>query len=467
MASTSRRSLQPIRTLEAAARLVRRHAQTLPALSQTGDGFGQHFDRFAGCKVLLIGDASHGTSEFYAARAAITKYMIQNHGFDIVAVEADWPDAEAIDRYVRRRPGDGPAHGVDKTVPKEGGDAPFQRFPSWMWRNDEVHDFVAWLREFNTGKPVKEAAGFYGLDLYSMGASMKAVTSYLQRVDPPMAKVAEDRYGKLMGWAEDPHEYGLEVLLTTFAGHEAEVVAMLQDLLAKRLEYADHLGNGDEFHSGEQNARLVADAERYYKAMYHGRDESWNLRDAHMFQTLVRIMKHRGPDAKAIVWAHNSHVGDARATDMGLLREELNIGQLCRETFQAGALSIGMGTFTGTVAAADEWGGDMSVMKVRPGMRGTYEELMHATGVPRFLLDLRRGWCDDEVLDELSKKRLERYIGVIYKPDNEVRAHYSPSMLAREFDAYVWFDETRAVGAFEKRQPPTSLELEETWPFGL
>lgn len=465
MATRLSRNPQPLRSLDTAAHLIRTHAEPLPTLTESPEHLARQFDRYADCKVLLIGDASHGTSEFYAARAAITKHMIQHHGFNIVAVEADWPDAEAVDRFVRHRRGVGPSSGIDP-APK-AKEPPFMRFPTWMWRNMEVHDFVVWLREFNKGKHVQKAAGFYGLDLYSMGSSMNAVIQYLEKVDPPMAKVARERYGGLMVFAKDPHEYGLEMLMTTFAGYEKDVIEMLRDMLSKRLEYSAHLEDGEEFHSGEQNARVVADAERYYKSMYHGRDESWNLRDTHMFQTLLRIIKHRGPESKAIVWAHNSHIGDARATDMGAGRNELNIGQLCKETFGDTALNIGTGTYTGTVAAAHGWGGDMNIMSVRPGMRGSYEELMHAVGLPSFLLDLRKGKCDEEVWDELTKRRLERYIGVIYKRDNELRAHYAPSMLAKEFDGYVWFDESKAVRAFEKYQPPTALELEETWPFGM
>lgn len=452
--------------------LIKAEAVAFPSVSLSRDAFERCFDTFGDCKVLLIGDASHGTSEFYTARAEITKYMVEHHGFNIVACEADWPDAEAVDRYVRRRPwtGVGPRAASVETVAaaKESGLEPaFMRFPTWMWRNVEVHDFVEWLRGHNEGREPRDAVGFYGLDLYSMGASIEAVIGYLDRADPKLAAVARERYGLLLMWAEDPHEYGLETMLTGFKGYEKEVIDMLRDLLKKRLELSAAQWDGDEFHSAEQNARVVVDAERYYKAMYLGRDESWNLRDTHMFQTLNRILKHCGNNSKAIVWAHNSHIGNARATSMGWSSDELNIGQLCKETYGEQALSIGCGTYTGTVAAANRWGDDMRVIRINPGMQGSYEELMHATGIKNFVLDLRKGKCSEQLREALRKKRLERFIGVIYRPDTERQSHYSSAILPEQFDGFVWMDETRHVGTLEVHQPPSELGTDETWPFGL
>ncbi|KAK4152017.1 erythromycin esterase type II [Chaetomidium leptoderma] len=473
--------------------LLRTHLTPIPPLSESTTALTQFFSsRFPNdsTKVILIGDASHGTSEFYTARAELTKHLIQHHGFNIVAVEADWPDAEAVDRYVRHRPspdpGPGPSpgssegegegeEGEEETTTHKG--QAFKRFPTWMWRNQEVQGFVEWLRGTNKNKEEEAAAagtgagavGFYGLDLYSLAASMRAVIAYLERVDHEMAEVTRQRYSRMMVWAEDPHEYGLEALASGFKGCEQDVVRVLRDLLGKRLEYAAKSWDGEEFHSGEQNARLVKDAEHYYKAMYYGRDESWNLRDRHMFETLVRVLKHRektGP-AKAVVWAHNSHIGDARATSMGWAREELNIGQLSKEAFGKQALNIGCCTNTGTVAAAHCWGGDMHVMQVRPGLPNSYEELMHATGVKNFVLDLREGHCNEELRQALMKNRLERFIGVIYAPRTERHSHYSLAALPEQFDGFVWFDETRHVGALEVHQPHVPLEFDETWPFGL
>ncbi|KAF4443843.1 hypothetical protein F53441_11302 [Fusarium austroafricanum] len=447
---------------------LKTYATPFESISQDADAIAKYFDSFGDCTVLLIGDASHGTSEFYSVRAEITKYMMQNHGFNIVAAEADWPDAEHVDRYVRHRPG--PGQGTSETIQmakKEGREPAFFRFPTWMWRNIEVHDFVEWMRSYNSSRGENEMVGFYGLDLYSMGTSMKAVVDYLDTVDKDMAQVARERYSKLMHWAEDPHKYGLESLATSFHGYEDDVVAMLKSLMGKRIEYSAALHNGTEFHSGEQNARVVKDAEQYYKAMYRGRDETWNLRDTHMFETLMRILEHRGQNSKAIVWAHNSHIGDARATSMGWSRDELNIGQLCKETFGAKALSIGTGTNTGTVGAAQHWDGDMNIMKVQPGLPDSYEELMHATDIKNFVLDLRTGKCDEKLRKALSKKRLERFIGVLYKPKTEKASHYSYAILPEQFDGFIWFDESKHVGTLEVHQPKSPWEYHETWPFGL
>ncbi|KAK4187017.1 erythromycin esterase type II [Podospora australis] len=488
----------PPTTLDPTVHLFRQNLTPIPSVHENPLPLSKFFDPFGAdpnTQVLLIGDASHGTSEFYKARAEITKHMITHHGFNIVAVEADWPDAEAVDRYVRHRPGPRASIGPEGRTRKEGRESAFIRFPTWMWRNLEVQGFTEWLRTWNKGtNPKTEGVGFYGMDLYSLGASMSAVVDYLETVDPKMAEVARRRYQRMRMWAEEPHEYGLEALNAGFKGCEKDVLKMLQDLQKKRLEYSAKNSDGEEFHGGEQNAKLVRgecwflaeingrvdieltrvlllpDAEEYYKVMYCGRDESWNLRDKHMFDTLSRIIKHRSehvPTAKAIVWAHNSHVGDARASSMGWSRDELNIGQLCKEAFGDKALIIGISGNTGTVAAARRWDGDMQIMKVRPGLPNSYEELFHATGVPSFALDLRAGHCDPKLREALMKKRLERFIGVIYAPQTERQSHYSHAVLPEQFDGFVWFDETRHVGALEVHQPHTALEYDGTWPFGL
>ncbi len=403
--------------------------------------------------------------------------MIEHYGFNIVAVEADWPDAEAIDRYVRRRPG------PKSAVTAGEKEAAFKRFPTWMWRNQEVHDFVEWLRVYNDGLATEEKAGFYGLDLYSMGSSIQAVIKYLDNIDPRMARVAKNRFGCLQPWVEHPEQYGLGILMGAFESCEKEVLKMLRELLNKRLEYAAHHEDGEEFYSAEQNARLITgeyafvkisadlisftDSERYYKSMYYSDEKSWNLRDTHMFETLVRVLKHKGRDSKAVVWAHNSHLGDARATSMGWSRGELNVGQLVKEAFGQSALSLGCGTYTGTVAAAREWDADMQIMDINPGLKDSYELLAHQTGVESFFIDLREGQCNEELREQLSKKRLERLIGVIYRPETERQSHYSTALLPKQFDGYIWFDKTRAVKPLEVHQPKTALPFDETYPFGL
>ncbi|KAH2317722.1 hypothetical protein KXV92_002919 [Aspergillus fumigatus] len=438
-------------------------AQPLPPISDPS--FGSHFDNFGNYKVVLLGDGSHGTSEFYAARAEITKRLIEHHGYTMVALEADWPDAEAIDRYVRQRPG--PKAGI-------GGKArdlePFKRFPTWMWRNREMQDLVEWMRNRNAKLPNEKKAGVYGLDLYSMGASIRAVIDYLDRVDPPAGKEARRRYGCLQPWVDEPSAYGL-ASLRGMEDCESGVLQMLRDLLDKRLQYAQHdVRDGEEFHSGEQNAFVVRDAERYYKAMYYSSASSWTLRDTHMFDTLRRLFRHKPAGAKAIVWAHNSHCGDARYTSMGTRRNEVNIGQLIRENFGRENVAIlGCGTHTGTVAAAHEWDDDMQVMKVRPSRDDSWEIIAHDTGIPSFVIDLRKEHLDPALRTAMAAEnsRLERFIGVIYRPDTERISHYSQAYLHNQFDAYIWFDVTEAVKPLEKVQPKTPLGQDETYPFGV
>ena len=422
-------------------------AEPLPELSDPA--FGRLFDRFASCRVVLLGEATHGTAEFYRARAAITRRLVENHGFTLVAVEADWPDAAAIDRHVRHRP------------PRAGAEPPFQRFPTWMWRNTEVAALIDWVRAHNERRTdAAHQVGFYGLDLYNMSGSIAAVLDYLDKVDPQAARVARERYSCLTPWQKDPSTYGRAVLSAGYEKCEQAVVAQCRDLLLRKLDYAAQ--DGESFLDAAQNARLVASAERYYRVMYYGGPESWNLRDTHMFETLSHLLEAHGPRSKAIVWAHNSHIGDARYTDMGAVREELNIGQLCREGCGDEAALIGFGTHAGTVAAATDWDGDMEVKRIRPSRADSYERLCHDAGVARFLLDLDR---DEALRRRLTEPRLERFIGVIYRPETELTSHYADASLPRQFDAYVWFDETTAITPLgpEHHRPG----MPETYPFGL
>jgi erythromycin esterase-like protein len=391
---------------------------------------------------------SHGTAEFYRARAAITRHLIENHGFRFVAVEADWPDAAAVNRYVRHR------HA------RAGAERPFQRFPIWMWRNTEVAEFVDWMRGYNERKDKDQQAGFHGLDIYNMSGSIAAVLTYLDEVDPRAAKVARERYGCLTPWQKEPSTYGRAVLTAGYAKCEGAVIDQCRDLLERQLDYAS--GDGEDFLDAAQNARLVAAAERYYRVMYYGGAESWNLRDTHMFETLGHLLDAYGPRSKAVVWAHNSHIGDARYTEMGLVREELNIGQLCRERFGGDAALIGFGTHAGTVAAASDWGGPMEIKRVRPSHRDSYEQLCHAAGVPRFLLDLG---ADPALRKRLLEPKLQRFIGVIYRPDTELMSHYAEASLPQQFDAYVWFDETTAVTPLGPAHAKPGAPA--TYPFGL
>ena len=429
------------------ARLIREAAEPISDL--------EHFDvnplldRIGDARVVLLGEASHGTSEFYRMRARITKELILRRRFNFVAVEADWPDAARINQYVRLAP-----------ARQEQWKA-FARFPIWMWRNHEVLEMVEWLRAYNTEiRDPDRRAGFYGLDLYSLFTSIGAVITYLDGVDPAMAAIARRRYGRLTPWEQDPAAYGRAALSEPYRSCEKTVVAMLGDLLKRRIEYSQR--DGDRFFDAAQNARLVAAAESYYRIMYYGSADSWNLRDQHMFDTLERLVEFHGTGSKAVIWAHNSHVGDAAATEMSA-RGEHNIGQLCRARFADSAYIIGFGTDHGTVAAASDWDGPMEIKRVRPSHEASYERLCHDSGVRAFMLHLKEP-VRKAVRDELSATRLERAIGVIYRPDSELQSHYFQACLPRQFDEYAWFDETRAVAPLA---PVVAHGVPETFPFGV
>ena len=430
-----------------AAAIVRATCEPLPSPDDAVD-FGARFDHFGDAKVILLGEATHGTSQFYRARAAITRRLIEKHGFSIVAVEADWPDAARIDRYVRHR-----AH---EPSSKEA----FARFPTWMWRNVEMHEFVEWLRAHNERLPVQARTQFSGLDIYSLGTSIAAVLAYLDRVDHEEAKKARSRYGCLTPWQDEPARYGRAALHLDKSPCEDGVVAELRALFDKRLEYVR--SDGESFFDATQNARVVRAAEHYYRLMYRSSTESWNLRDRHMFDTLVRLLGARGDDTKAVVWAHNSHIGNAAATAMGW-QGEFNVGEFCRAAFGDSAVLIGFGTDRGTVAAASDWGGPMEIMSVTPARLDSYERVFRLALVERSLTDWRSG-VKSELRDALSKARLERAIGVVYRPETEFLSHYFEAILSDQFDAYVWFAETSAVTPLAGGQPEGAPD---TYPFGL
>jgi erythromycin esterase-like protein len=432
---------------EAVAKLVREVAE--PITDIDGDAIDAILDRIGDAKVVLLGEATHGTSEFYRMRARLTQQLILRRGFTVVAVEADWPDAAQVDHYVR--------HLERPRAPETA----FTRFPTWMWRNAEVASFVEWLRTYNGEiRDPERRTGFCGLDLYSLYTSIAVVLRYLDDVDPDAARVARARYGSLTPWQGDPAAYGRAVVTQGYRDCEAQVVATLQDLLGKRLAYSHR--DGERFLDALQNARVVADAEQYYRAMYYGSRASWNLRDQHMFDTLQIVCAFRGPDTKAVVWEHNSHVGNAAATEMGA-RGELNVGMLAREVYGDAAYLVGFGTDHGTVAAATDWDGPMQVKQVRPAHPESYERLCHEAGVPAFALALRHP-RRDAVRDELTAPRLERAIGVIYRPETELASHYFQAVLPLQFDEYLWFDETRAVQALGTVE---THGMPDTHPFGL
>jgi protein-L-isoaspartate(D-aspartate) O-methyltransferase len=424
-------------------KLIALAAEPLPDFDDPA--FGALFDRFANKRVVLLGEASHGTSEFYRARAAITRRLIERHGFTIVAVEADWPDAAAINRRVRG------------LTPSSKEARPFQRFPTWMWKNRDVEDFLIWLTTHNL--TARAPVGFYGLDLYNMRAAIAQVLSYLEKVDPQAAGIARQRYGCLTPWQHEPSTYGRAVLTAGYRKCEEEVIRQCREMLEKEFSYAQE--DGDEFLDAAQNARLVASAERYYRIMYYGGAESWNLRDRHMFETLEHLLEWQGPEAKAVVWAHNSHIGDARATGMSWSRGEFNIGQLARERFGTDCALIGMGSDSGTVACASDWDAPMEIKQVRASRPESIERLCHDSELPRFLLDLAR---ERALARKLEDERLERFIGVIYRPETELQSHYVEVAFARQFDAFLWFDQTRAV---EEIGCEVHEGVPDTYPFGV
>jgi erythromycin esterase-like protein/predicted phosphoribosyltransferase len=417
-------------------------------------------ERIGDARFVLLGEASHGTHEFYRERARITKRLIEEKGFLAVAVEADWPDAWRVNRYVR---------GAGEDFDAVEALADFRRFPTWMWRNTEVAAFVEWLRAHNDALASDiPKTGFYGLDLYSLRASMKAVLRYLERVDPDAAQRARARYACFDQFGEDAQVYGFIAGTDRTKSCRDEVVSQLVELQRRAMEYARRDGRlaEDELFSAEQNARLVKNAEAYYRSMFVEDVSSWNLRDGHMAETLDALAQHlgrQGERAKIAVWAHNSHLGDARATEMGR-RGELNVGQLVREKYCRDAVLVGFTTHHGTVTAASDWGASAERKRVRPGLPGSYEAMFHDAQPGRFLLAWRE---DDGVARSLRDARLERAIGVIYRPETERMSHYFQARLADQFDAVLHFDETRAVEPLEYTAGWEAGEVPETFPFAV
>jgi len=402
-------------------------------------------DRIDDAQVVLLGEASHGTSEFYLTRQEITKALIEKKGFNFVCAEADWSDAEQINSYVR-----------NQYTEKDW--MPFTRFPQWMWKNKEVLNFVTWLKEYNVLHQNK--TGFYGLDLYGLENSMELVINYLENIDVDLANLAKTRYACITPFMSDPATYGKMVVSKQLESCEKEILKMLVDLLKNK----NKLNHSPEYFYAYQNANVVVDAERYYKAMYYGSAESWNLRDFHMFHTLKSLLSYFGSDSKAIVWAHNSHIGNALATEM-YSRGEINIGHLCKEHYGDKSYNIGFGTHTGTVAAAHNWGGKMEVMHVNSSLVNSYENLCHQSEIANFTLPLREKYSGKKLRELLSTPKLERAIGVMYRPQTERMSHYFHAVLPSQFDEYIWFNESKAVTPISSKS--VHPKLLENHPFSL
>jgi erythromycin esterase-like protein/predicted phosphoribosyltransferase len=440
--------------------LIKALRETAYPLAGSARDYDPLIGRIGEARFALLGEASHGTHEFYRERAEITKRLIAEKSFAAVAVEADWPDAYRLNRYVR---------GASDDVDAIDALADFRRFPTWMWRNTVVVEFIEWLRAYNDALPPgAEKVGFYGLDLYSLHASMKAVLQYLEKVDPEAAKRARERYSCFDHIGEDTQAYGLMTRLNLSKSCEEEVVAQLVELQRRAADHVQRDGRlaDDELFYAEQNARLVKNAEAYYRSVFLEEVSSWNLRDRHMAETLDALVTHlsrKGSRAKIAVWEHNSHLGDVRATEMGQ-RGELNVGQLTREKYASEAVLIGFTTHHGTVTAASDWGKSVERKRVRPALAGSYEALFHAAGRDRFLLVLNDS---DMVAQQLRAPRLERAIGVIYRPETERQSHYFRARLPDQFDAVLHFDETHAVKPLETTAEWEAGELPETFPFAV
>jgi erythromycin esterase-like protein/predicted phosphoribosyltransferase len=449
------------RAVDRSVEIVRALRATLEPLEGTALDRSALLELVGDARFVLIGEGSHGTHEFYDARARMTRWLIEDKGFAAVAIEGDWPDAHRVDRHVRGR-------GRDATA--EEALRGFERFPTWMWRNSVVVEFVRWLRAHNDQVADERLkAGFYGLDLYSLYRSIEEIIAYLERVDPEAAIRAQERYACFEHYRNEAQEYGFAAAFGAGASCQQQVVDQLVDLRRRAVDHVRQDGllvEEQAFHA-EQNARTVRDAEEYYRSMFGDQASSWNLRDRHMADTLDALAEHlskqRGEPARIVVWAHNSHVGDARATEVAA-QGQLNLGQLVRERHDGDCRTIGLTTFTGTVTAADSWGAPADRKRVRPALRDSYERLLHDAQEPAFSLDFTRRSRARELL---QSPRLHRAIGVIYRPRTERQSHYLLAHLPDQFDAVIHIDETRAVEPLERTARWDEGEVPETFPSGV
>ncbi|MDB4948095.1 MAG: erythromycin esterase [Gemmatimonadetes bacterium] len=433
----------------AASDIIRAIGQAARPLASDAD-LDPLLERIAGARVVLLGEASHGTSEFYTWRHRISARLVAEHGFGFIAVEGDWPDCYRLNRWVK---GWADAEGGARQVLHA-----FERWPTWMWANEEVAALGEWMRGWNSDQAPERRAGFYGLDVYSLFDSMSAVIGYLEDADPPAAARARRAYGCFDPYESDVQDYAMATMLVPTTC-EDEAVRMLVELQGLTGELAD--GDPEAFFNAEQNALVARNAERYYRAMVRGGSASWNVRDTHMVETLERLLDHHGPDAKAIVWEHNTHVGDARATDMARVGM-VNVGQLARQRWGDEAVIVGFSSYEGSVIAGAEWGAPMRRVPVPPAREGSWEALLHAAGSGDKLI-----FTDD--LDEVPgalEPRGHRAIGVVYNPENERYGNYVPSVLPYRYDALLHIDRSRAVQPLHM-EPHPDAEPPETFPSGM
>ena len=410
-------------------------------------------ERIGNAPYVLLGEATHGTSEFYQWRAALSRRLIQEHEFSFVAVEGDWPDCYRLNRYAKGYPDSGDsARDVLHT---------FERWPTWMWANREVAEFAEWLRDHNRKRSPARQGGFYGLDVYSLWDSMHAVVNYLESIDPALARAARAAYRCFEPYGEDVQEYARATALVP-ATCEREAIAVLAALRDNAVEYAQD--GRDAYFNAEQNALVARNAELYYRTMVRGGPTSWNVRDTHMVETLDRLMMHHGPNAKAIVWEHNTHIGDARFTDMARAGM-FNVGQLVRQDHDADdVVLVGFGTHRGTVIAGEEWGAPMRRMRVPRAREGSFEDALHASDAGDTLLLFNGN--DDGGIAGLAEPIGHRAIGVVYDPGNEHWGNYVPTIVPRRYDAFMYVEESAGVDAFHM---PVLVDGEppETYPSGM
>lgn len=415
------------------------------------EDLGPLLDRIGDSRIVMLGEASHGTAEYYEWRTRISQRLIQEKGFTFIAVEGDWPDCYHVNRYVKALPESGRSAREVLRV--------FERWPTWMWANEEIVELAEWLRGFNESQPLEQRAGFYGLDMYSLWESMDAVVKYLQEVDPDAVAAARRAYTCFEPFSRDGQEYATATALVPTTC-EDEAVRVLAALRSKASEYTED--GRDAYFDGEQNALVARSAEMYYRTMVRGGPESWNVRDRHMAETLRRLLEHHGPDSKAIVWEHNTHIGDARAADMAA-SGMVNLGQLAREEYGVeDMVLVGFGSYEGSVIAGDHWGAPMERMQLPPARDGTYEQLMHEAGTEDRLLV----FSEYRNLEPLLDRRGHRAVGVVYNPARERYGNYVPTVLALRYDAFLYLDTTQALHPLNL---PFQMEGEmpETYPSGV
>lgn len=403
-------------------------------------------ERIGDARIVMLGESSHGTHEFYTWRAKISKRLIEEKGFNFIAVEGDWPDCYRLNRYVKNYLPNTSAEEVLKN---------FNRWPTWMWANWEISAFAEWLKKHNQSLSRESKTGFYGLDVYSLWESMQAIMQYLEKTDPNSLQTAREAFQCFEPFNNDEQKYASFVSFVSETC-EPEVLDLLATIRTRMIQYD---GDYEQVFNTEQNALITVNAEKYYRSMVQGGPHSWNVRDGHMQETLERLLKFHGPQSKAIIWAHNTHIGDARATDMAR-HGMYNIGELTRKKFPDTVL-VGFGTYKGSVIAGRYWGDEMRKMSVPEGIPNSWEHLLHHSNAGDCLLIMNQL----EKEDFMKKSIGHRAIGVVYNPNQEHLNNYVPSILPLRYDAFLFIDESTALHPLHIK--PDGHQMPETYPFGM